>query len=252
MTRIALITGATAGLGAEFAAQLARQRCSLVLVARDRDRLETTAARLADEYGITSEVLVADLLSPEGLAAVETRLADTEQPVDVLINNAGFGLITAFDESSIDDEQRHLDLLVGAPMRLTHAALGQMLPRGAGTIINVASVAGYTPRGSYGAAKAWVLSFSRWANVYYRGRGVTVTAVAPGFVRTEFHQRMNARIDNIPRGMWLTAEQVVADALRAAAQGKPVTIPSFRYKVVVWLTRWLPSSVVAAGALRGR
>lgn len=252
MTRIALITGATAGLGAEFATQLAQQHCSLVLVARDRDRLEATAAALADKYGVASEILVADLVSTEGMRAVEERLAAAEHPVDILVNNAGFGLITAFHEGSIDDEQRHLDLLVAAPMRLTHAALGQMLPRRSGTIINVASVAGYTPRGTYGAAKAWVLSFSRWANIYYRGRGVTVTAVAPGFVRTEFHQRMEARIDNIPRGMWLTPERVVTGALAAAAKGKAVTVPSLRYKVVVWLTRWLPASIVAAGALRGR
>ncbi|MHA6694719.1 SDR family NAD(P)-dependent oxidoreductase [Homoserinimonas sp. A520] len=252
MTRIALITGATAGLGAEFARQLAAQRCSLVLVARDRDRLQATAAQLTEEFGVPVELLPADLVTTAGLAAVANRLADTVQPVDVLVNNAGFGLVTTFHESPIQDENRHLDLLVGAPMRLAHAALGQMVPRGTGTIINVASVAGYTPRGTYGAAKAWVLSFSRWANIHYRRSGVTVTAVAPGFVRTEFHQRMKARTDNIPGALWLTPERVVADALRGAARGKAVTVPSFRYKVIVALSRVLPSRLVAAGALRGR
>ena len=252
MTRIALITGATAGLGAEFARQLAAHGCALVLVARDRDRLQAKAAELTAEFGVPAEALVADLVTDGGLAAVQARLTDTDHPVDVLVNNAGFGLVTTFHESPIEDEQRHLDLLVGAPMRLSHAALQQMVQRGSGTIINVASVAGYTPRGSYGAAKAWVLSFSRWANIYYRGSGVTVTAVAPGFVHTEFHQRMNARTDNVPRSLWLTADRVVADALRAAERGKAVTVPSFRYKVIVWLIGWLPKRLVAAGALRGR
>jgi short-subunit dehydrogenase len=252
MTRIALITGATAGLGAEFARQLAAQHCSLVLVARDRDRLERTAAQLVEEFRVEVEVLQADLLTESGLAAVEARLAGGGHPVDVLVNNAGFGLITTFHESPINDEKHHLDLLVAVPMRLTHAALGQMVPRRTGTIINVASVAGYTPRGTYGAAKAWILSFSRWANIHYRRSGITVTAVAPGFVRTEFHQRMKARTDNIPNTLWLSADRVVAEALRGAAKGKAVTVPSRRYKVIVALTRLLPARMVAAGALRGR
>jgi short-subunit dehydrogenase len=252
MTRIALITGATAGLGAEFATQLASQRYSLVLVARDRDRLDATSARLSGEFGVAVEVLAADLSSQEGLTAVETRLATAEEPVDLLVNNAGFGLITTFHESPIEHEHRHLDLLVAVPMRLSHAALTQMVPRRRGTIINVASVAGYTPRGTYGAAKAWVLSFSRWANIYYRRHGITVTAVAPGFVRTEFHQRMKARTDNVPAPLWLTPDRVVTDALRSAAKGKAVTVPSLRYKVIVALSRVLPSRLVAAGALRGR
>jgi short-subunit dehydrogenase len=223
-----------------------------VLVARSRDRLEQKAAELAAEFGVEAEALVADLVTTTGLATVEQRLADTAHPVDILVNNAGFGLVTAFHDSPIEDEQRHLDLLVGVPMRLSHAALQQMVERRSGTIINVASVAGFTPRGTYGAAKAWVLSFSRWANIYYRRSGVTVTAVAPGFVRTEFHQRMHARTDNIPKALWLTADQGVADALRAADRGRAVTVPAFRYKVIVWLSSWLPKSLVAAGALRGR
>ena len=252
MTRIALITGATAGLGAEFARQLAANKFSLVLVARDADRLQSTANQLADEFGASVEVLPADLVTEAGIAAVTARLGDTTRPVDLLVNNAGFGLVTTFHQSPIEDEVRHLDLLVGVPMRLTHAALGQMVPRRTGTIINVASVAGYTPRGTYGAAKAWVLSFSRWANIHYRRHGITVTAVAPGFVHTEFHQRMNARTDNVPRLLWLTPDRVVTDALRAAARGKAVTVPTLRYKLIVAMTRLLPARLVAAGALRGR
>lgn len=252
VAELALVTGATSGLGLEFARQLAASGHDLVLVARDRDRLRSTADELAGQHGVTVEILPADLADRDALAAVEARVAGTEHPVTVLVNNAGFGLTPPFDLNPIADEQRHLDLLVTAPMRLTHAALQQMVPRGAGRIINVSSVAAYTPRGTYGAAKAWVLSFSRWANIHYRGRGVRVTAVAPGFVRTEFHQRMAVRTDTIPDALWLTAPRVVRDALRASERGRAVSIPSARYKAIVWVSSWLPSRVVAAGALRGR
>jgi short-subunit dehydrogenase len=252
MNPIALITGATAGLGAEFAAQLAAQHYDLVIVARDRERLASTSESLSHQFGVQVECISADLATKEGLAAVQERLADADRPVDLLVNNAGFGLVTTFHDSPLDDEDRHLELLVAVPMRLSHTALRQMVPRRTGTIINVASVAAYTPRGTYGAAKAWIISFSRWANIRYRRDGITVTAVAPGFVHTEFHQRMKARTDNIPNALWLTPDRVVADALRAATKGKPVTVPTLRYKVVVALSRVLPSRLVAAGALRGR
>lgn len=250
--RTALITGATAGIGAEFARQLARHGYDVVLVARDRERLEAKAAELAQEHGVFATALPADLMTPEGLAAVEERLSAATTPIDLLVNNAGFGLRGAFDTNPLEDELGHLDLLVTVPMRLSHVALQQMLPRSTGTIINIASVAGYTPRGTYGAAKAWVLSFSRWANLYYRPRGITVTGVAPGFVHTEFHDRMEVSKDSVPSFMWLTAEQLVTRALRDVAKRKAISIPSLRYKVVVWLASWLPAKVVAAGALRGR
>lgn len=252
MTSVALITGATSGIGAEFARQLASQGNDLVLVARDTDRLAASAENLTSRYGVSVEVLPADLLTTGGLAAVESRVGAAERSIAILVNNAGFGLPAPFHENDVELEQQLLDLLVAVPMRLTHAALGQMIPRRAGTIINIASVAGFTPRGTYGAAKAWVLSFSRWANIHYRSQGITVTAVAPGFVRTEFHERMRVHTDNIPNSLWLNAEVVVRHGLRAAARGKAVTVPTFRYKVVVWFSSWLPKRIVAAGALRGR
>ena len=246
----ALITGATAGIGAEFARQLAAKGNDLVLVARDRSRLEQRARELSTEHGVVTSILSADLMTREGLALVEARVAKDD--IDVLVNNAGFGLVPPFDENSVDEEVGHLDLHVLVPMRLSHAALGQMLPRATGTIINIASVAGYTPRGTYGAAKAWVLSFSRWANIHYASRGITVTAVAPGFVHTEFHERMNVDKSTVPSFMWLTADHLVRVALRDVAHGKAVSIPSARYKFVVWLTKWMPSRIIAKGALRGR
>ena len=249
---IALITGASVGIGREFARQLAARGNDLVLVARDTARLDETAESIRTEFAVDVETIAADLMSKSGLATVDKRLADTARPIDILVNNAGFGLRAPFEESPIQDELGHLDLLVTVPMRLCHTALQHMLPRSRGTIINIASVAGFTPRGTYGAAKAWVLSFSRWANITYKSRGITVTAIAPGFVHTEFHDRMKVSKKSVPSFMWLTAEQLVRGGLRDVDRGKGVSVPSFRYKFVVWLTTWMPSRVIAAGALRGR
>ena len=250
---IALVTGATAGIGAEFCRQLAARGHDLVLVARDRARLDSFAAELTTAHGVTVEVLPADLLDREQLAVVERRLADTDRPVDVLLNNAGYGLSGWFEQNSLQQETDLLEILAVVPMRLTHVALQQMLPRRSGTVINIASVAGFTPRGSYGAAKAWVISFSRWANLRYKPMGVTVTAVAPGFVRTEFHERMGtAREDMAPNWMWLDAEPFVRAALKDVDRGVGVSVPTVRYKAIVGLVRWVPTRLAAAYGHRGR
>ncbi|MDQ1077437.1 MULTISPECIES: SDR family oxidoreductase [Microbacterium] len=247
----ALITGASSGLGAEFARQLAGRGADLVLVARDRTALEGLSAEIRGRLDVRVEVLVADLLEADALAAVEDRLADG---VDVLVNNAGFGLDLAFEKNPVDDEVRHLRLHVEAALRLTHAALGPMLARGSGRIVNVASVAGFVPRGTYGAVKGWLISFSRWANVVYGPRGVTVTAVCPGFVHTNFHERLGLPPgqEGVAPGLWLDAETVVREGLRDAARGRAVSIPSWRYKVIVAASRLLPDSVVVRAAARGR
>jgi short-subunit dehydrogenase len=246
----AMVTGASSGLGAEFARQLAARGADLVLVARDRDALAVVAAEVGERYGVEAEILSADLLSAEGLAAVEARAAG----VDLLVNNAGFGLDLAFEQNPIDAEVRHLRLHVEAAMRLSRSALPAMLERGSGRIVNVASVAGFVPRGTYGAAKGWLISFSRWANVVYRPRGVSVTAVCPGFVHTNFHERLGLPPgqEGVPPGMWLDATTVVREGLRDAARGRSVSVPSWRYKVLVTLSRLLPDGLVVRAASRGR
>ncbi|MDQ1083504.1 MULTISPECIES: SDR family oxidoreductase [Microbacterium] len=247
----ALITGASSGLGAEFARQLAARGADLVMVARDGAALDALADELAAREAVRTEVLVADLLDADGLARVEARLGEG---VDVLVNNAGFGLDLGFERNAIDDEVRHLRLHVEAAMRLTHAALGPMLARGRGRIVNVASVAGFVPRGTYGAAKGWLISFSRWANVVYRPRGVTVTAVCPGFVHTNFHERLGLPPgqEGVTPGLWLDASAVVRAGLRAAARGRSVSVPSVRYTLLVAVSRLLPDAVVVRAAARGR
>ncbi len=238
----ALITGPTAGIGLAFAQALAAEGHDLVLVSRDKVRLEQLAAELSGRYGVACEVLATDLTDAAQTRAVEDLLVD--RPVDVLVNNAGFGKKLPFEANDIKDEQASLDVMVRAVLRLSHAALGSMLARGRGDIVNVSSVAGFVPRGSYGAHKAWVTSFSRWASLRYRQQGVRVMALCPGFVRTEFHERMGVDLSRIPTVLWLQPEAVVAEALRDLRAGKAVSVPSKRWKVIMAVTRVAPAGLV--------
>lgn len=249
----ALITGASAGLGEEFARQLAERGADLVLVARSAEPLEALADTLRDAHGIAVEVLAADLVTDSGVATVIARIVDAQHPIDLLVNNAGFGLPLHFADNDIDDEVRHLRIHVETPMRLMHAALGAMRGRG-GRIVNVASVAGFISRSTYSACKQWLIGFSRWANAEYAADGVSVTAVCPGFTHTSFHERMGLAPghEGIPAIGWLNAPGVVREGLRDAARGKAVSVPSLRYKLVVALTRVLPPSLTARAARRGR
>jgi uncharacterized protein len=236
----ALITGASSGLGVEFARQLAAHGYSLVLVARSKDRLDEIANELSELHGVWCEVLVADLHSAADRASVSTRLSDRNKPVSVLVNNAGYGIAGDLAESDTNEELNHHIIHVTAPLEHTKAALPGMLARGHGKVILVSSVAGYLARGTYSAHKAWGLSFARSLTTTYRARGVHVTAVAPGFTRTEFHQRMNMNVRGVPDFMWLEATRVVRSALRAVESGKPVSIPSLRYKALVFVASLVP------------
>ncbi|GAA1661098.1 dehydrogenase [Citricoccus zhacaiensis] len=239
-----LITGATAGLGAEFARQLAGQGHHLVITSRNPHQLVAKAQGLEAQYGISVETLTTDLATTEGVEVVAARLRQREQPITMLVNNAGSGLATEFHASEAEDELAMLKLLVEAPMLLSHAAIQAFLARGGGRIINVSSVAGFIPEGSYGAAKAWSISFSRWANTRYKPDGVTITALCPGPVRTEFHTRAGIDTSKKPKWAWMDAEDVVREGLTAAAEGRSVCIPSRRYRSLMTAARFSPDAVV--------
>ena len=246
----ALVTGATAGIGLEFARQLAARGHDLVLVARDEARLHAVAKELGATYDIEVETLVADLVDKAQCATVEARLADPDRPIELLVNNAGFGLKHRFLENTIDDEEAMLAVLVTAVLRLSHAALGPMTERGRGGIINVSSVAAFLPRGTYSATKAWVNSFSEWAHNEYKPKGVTVMALCPGFTKTEFHQRMEVK-----RGdsfMWLEPEFLVKTALADFDKGRVYSVPGAQYKAIRSLTRVIPSIVLQRYQSMGR
>ena len=245
-----LITGATAGIGHAFATHLARRGYDLVLVARDRERLESVAKALREEYDVDVEVLPADLTVRSELATVEARVADPSRPVDLLVNNAGFGLKDRFLVNDVEAEQSMLDVLVTAVLRLSHAALGPMVERGHGGIINVSSVAAFLPRGTYGAAKMWVNRFSEWAANEYRAQGVTVMALCPGFTKTEFHERMGVK-----RGtgfMWLDVDMLVDKALSDFDRGRVYSIPGVQYRLIAGVTRVVPSRVLQTFQSMGR
>ena len=250
--RTALVTGPTAGIGAAFARHLAERGYDLVLVARDQSRLRDLADRLAHEHGVDAEVLVADLTDRAALARVEQRLVDPDRPVDLLVNNAGFGHKRPFLANTVDEEQEMLDVLVTAVLRLSHAALGAMATRGSGAVVNVSSVAGFLPRGTYSAAKGYVISLSRWADLTYRSRGVRVMAVCPGFTRTEFHERMGVSRGSAPRFLWLDADRVVREALADLDRGRSVSVPGKRYKAVVAVARYVPPGLLARFQRLGR
>ena len=239
----ALVTGPTSGIGRSFARALAARGHDLVLVARNEDRLAETADELRSTYGIAVEVLPADLVDRAQPAKVEARLADRGEPVRLLVNNAGFGLRGRFLDNDLAQEQAQLDVLVTAVMRLTHAALGSMLAEGRGQIVNVSSMAGFLQRGSYSAAKSYVTKLSQWAHHEYAGQGVQVMAVCPGFVRTEFHQRLGSDTDSAPRLLWLDPDRVVAEALVDLDAGKALSIPSKRYKAIAAVVRVVPASL---------
>jgi short-subunit dehydrogenase len=247
----ALVTGATAGIGAAFARRLATEHHDLVLVARNATRLEAFAAALRDSGGGSVTTLSADLTTADGCAAVEERLA---AGVDVLVNNAGIGLGGSFLENSVEQEQRMLDLNVRAVMRLTHAAVRGMVERRRGDVVNVSSVAGFGPiGGTYSASKAWVTTFSEALHADVRRHGVRVVALCPGFVRTEFHERAGIDVGDRTGPLWLDADRVVRDALHDLRRGRAVSVPSAQYKVLAGVIRYLPHGVLrAAGARRGR
>ncbi|MCK2217342.1 SDR family oxidoreductase [Actinomadura sp. ATCC 31491] len=233
----ALITGATAGLGAAFARRLAAEAFSLVLVARDEARLAESAGQLKLRYGVDVETLPADLTTDEGLAAVEARV---RQGVDLLVNNAGFGHHGRFPDVPAADEVRMLKLHCEAVLRLTLAALPGMRERERGAIVNVASVAAFFSRGTYSASKAWVVNFSESAAADIGDPRIKIMALCPGFVRTEFHQRAGMDTAGIPGFLWLKADDVVREGLRDLALGKRVSVPDVRYKTIVALGRLVP------------
>ncbi|OBJ50673.1 SDR family oxidoreductase [Mycobacterium sp. 1423905.2] len=249
---VALVTGATSGIGAGYARRYARDGYDLVLVARDVARLEQLADELRAAAG-NIEILRADLADAAGRDQVVDRL---HAGVRVLVNNAGFATPAEFWKTDPAALQEQLDVNVTAVMHLTRAALPPMLTAGSGTVINIASVAGLLPgRGStYAASKAWVVSFSEGLFDALQGTGVGVHAVCPGYVHTEFHSRAGIDASTVPSFLWLEVDDVVTESLADIARGKTISIPSVRYKALTSTARVLPRRFVrtAGGRLAPR
>jgi short-subunit dehydrogenase len=241
---IALITGATAGIGAQYARLLAKEGFDLILVARNKNRLASTAKSLNKEFGVKVEILPADLTKPVQLEKVRKRLSDSRKPIEVLINNAGFGINKSFLVSNLSDEQGLLDVLVTAPMRLTHAVLPIMKERNSGTIVNVSSVASWIAGGSYSAAKSYLTVLTESLHTELRPTKIKISALCPGFTRTEFHERGRMKMNGLPNFMWLSAEEVVSKSWRDVNAGKVISIPGWQYLILSSISRFGPRPMV--------
>ena len=240
MAQIALITGATVGIGDSFARLLASEGYNLIINARDGVKLNERAEFLRSTYGVEVTVFAADLSTD--CEKVEALIKSTH--IDVLINNAGFGIKQSFLKSDLADEQRVLDVLVRAPMRLTHAVLPQMKERGSGIILNVSSTASFIAGGHYSAAKSYLTVLSESLHSELRGTGVSVTALCPGFTHTEFHQRAGMKMGKLPNFMWLDVDPMVKAAWGDTKKGRPISIPGWQYKILRFIIATTPRRYV--------
>ena len=252
---LALLTGASAGIGAAYARRLAADGYDLVLVARRRDRLEELAGELEGRHGARAEVLPADLTKDADLKAVEDRIARAEN-LEFLLNNAGFGAMGRFHEASMESQDAMHRLHVIATVRLTHAALRKMTARGKGAVVSVSSVAAFIARPgntSYYATKAWINCFSEglYLDLKNAGSPVRVQALCPGYTLTEFHDAMGFDRKWVPANWWMTAEEVVEASLKGLSRGKLIVVPGWRYKFFVLLLRLMPPSLRHAVANMG-
>ena len=242
MKKWALVTGASSGIGESFTRLLAAQDFNLVLVARDEIRLNERAAGLREKYGADSIVIVADLATESGCAKVEEFIANNE--IEVLINNAGFGINKLFTMSDLAKEEEVLKVLVRTPMRLMHVALPKLKVKNSGVVINVSSVASFIAGGAYSASKSYLTVLSESLHTELSATNIKVSALCPGFTRTEFHQRGRMKMAGLPQFMWLNSDEVVAKAWRDALAGKPVSIPGWQYKLLLGFISLAPRSLV--------
>ena len=242
MKKWALVTGATAGIGESFTRLLAAKGFNLVLVARDEARLHERAAGLKENFSAESVVIVADLATEAGCAKVEDYIRANE--IEVLINNAGFGINKAFTMSDLAKEEEVLKVLVRTPMRLMHVALPAMKERNSGIVINVSSVASFIAGGAYSASKAYLTVLSESLSTELSATNIKVSALCPGFTRTEFHQRGRMKMAGLPNFMWLNSDVLVAKAWKDAVSGKPVSIPGWQYKTLVGVISVVPRAIV--------
>ena len=247
--RTVLITGASAGIGAALARVFASRGFDCVLTARRTERLNAFAIELRDTHAINTHVITADLAKPEACGAIALELNRRGIAVDVLVNNAGYGVTGLYRDTAWELQRDFIQVLVTAPCELTHRLLPAMQARGYGRILNVASVAGLLPGSAshtlYGAAKAMLVSFSQALHSEQEGTGVYVSALCPGFTYSEFHDvnGTRARMKSTPKWMWLSAEQVAEDGYRAVMKNQTVCIPGRQYKAISTLVRLLPLDV---------
>jgi uncharacterized protein len=247
----ALITGATSGIGAAFARVLAAQGTDVILVARDTNRLAEAAAEISGRFSVSADLLAADLADRRDVDRVAARLADEDRPIDLLVNNAGFANRVPLTGEDLTLHDLAIDVMIRAVLVLGGVAGRAMRRRGSGCIINVSSTSGFMALGNYSAIKAWVTTYSESLAVELAGTGVSVTALCPGWVRTEFHERGAIDTRMIPSWLWLDPETTVRRGLADAERGRVISIPSRRYQALMLMVRHgLPRATVRAVSKR--
>jgi short-subunit dehydrogenase len=244
----ALVTGATSGIGESFTRLLAQNNYNIVLVARDLPRLQERAEQLQAKFKVQTDIIQADLATDSGCGVVEQYIANNQ--IDVLINNAGFGINKAFTLSQLEAEQQLLDVLVRTPMRLMHVALPLMKEQNKGVVINVSSVASFIAGGTYSASKSYLTVLSESLHTELAGTNVKISALCPGFTRTEFHQRGRMSMKGLPSFLWLDADELVAKAWSDALKGEALSIPGWQYQLLVFVIKRLPRSIVRKVGMR--
>jgi len=247
MSKTALITGASGGIGYELALLLARDGFDCILVARSRDKLDELAARLESEFRVKTLVVARDLSKPSAVDEIYEEVSAASLNVDVLVNNAGFPVFGLFAQTDLQVELEMLQVNVVALTALTKLFLRGMVERRAGRILNLASTAAFEPgplMAVYYASKAYVLSFSEALANELQGTGVTVTALAPGPTRTGFQKRGVMEDSRLVRGQIADAKSVAAAGYRGMMRGKTIVIPGFSNKLIPWVVRVSPRGVV--------
>jgi short-subunit dehydrogenase len=254
--QVALVTGASAGIGRAYCEWLARAGASVVAVARREGRLLELQEQLERKYGTRVIPIVCDLSRPDSMEVIQAALQTAELDIDILINNAGYGVPGKY---LANDWSRHQDshqVMTTAIASLCYAFLPGMVARGTGIIINIASVAGFLPGTSghtlYAATKAWLINFSESLAFEYEAEGIRVCAVCPGFTYSEFHDVTGTRelVSRLPKWVWMTAEQVVAQSFRALNRGNVVFIPGAVNRIIVRVSRILPRRLLHTLARR--
>lgn len=244
----ALITGGTSGIGYEFARQLAQRGMNIVLVARDEERLHARQAELQESYQVECEICAGDLADAAAVAKIKARLLAAENPITVFVNNAGCGLYARLSSTDYSEIRRAAEIMGLAPMELGGAAAVAMKERGAGVIINTSSIAALAPMGAYSAIKVLLKNFSDSLSLELQGTGVQVLTFLPSWVHTEFHARTGVSNSSIPNWVWKNPEEVVAEALTGVEKGKNTVIPARRIRMVAFLAKHLPDSLVRRAA----
>ena len=239
----ALVTGGSSGIGQAFATELASRGFDLVLVGRDGARLTETANQLSNKWGISCEMLTADLQDHDDIERVAKRVASQEKPIEILVNNAGHAVNRALLDADLDVLRKDMSLMCLAVAGLSAAAGKAMVARGSGQIINVSSVSAWILKGNYSAIKRWVLTYTEALAAELDGTGVNVCAVCPGWVKTDFHARGGVKQPKLPHWLWVPAKAVAKEALAGVAKGRTVVVPTVIWRIIAKFLQLAPASV---------